>query len=90
MKEYGLIVNQHHMPELLEALRGHYIAAENAPGTSEQVKGICADLLRRAELLDAVVEAGDDLREAQEAYDHYLQYGDATDVAPVKVVNRPL
>ena len=88
VKEYELIVNQHHMAELLEALRGHYIAAENAPGTSEQVKGICADLLRRAELLDAIVEAGDDLREAQEAYDHYIQYGDAPTVAPVKVVHR--
>jgi len=90
VKEYGLIVNQHHMTELLEALRGHYVAAENAPGTSEQVKGICADLLRRAELLDAVITAGDDLREAQEAYDHYIQYGDAPSTAPVKVLSRPI
>ena len=47
-------------------------------------------LVRRTELLEAVVEAGDDLREAQEAYDHYIQYGDAPTVAPVKVVERPL
>ena len=90
MKEFELIVNAHHMPELLEALRGHQICVENAASASEETKAICADLVRRTELLEAVVEAGDDLREAQEAYDHYIQYGDAPTVAPVKVVERPL
>jgi len=49
MREYSLIVTVTHMGELLEALRDHQVATENAPG-HEQEKAVVADLCRRAEL----------------------------------------
>lgn len=90
MKEYELILNPAHMAPLLESLRLHQVSVENAPGGSNTERALMQDLVRRAELLEAVVEAGDDLREAQEAYDHYIQYGDAPSTAPVKVLSRPI
>lgn len=76
MKEYSLVLNPHHFEELLDALRAHQVTTDHAPGTSEQIKGICADLVRRAELLEAIVTAGDNLDEAQAAYNDYLIHGD--------------
>ena len=87
MREYSLILNMHHMGELLEALRDHQIATENAPG-HEQEKAICADLCRRAELLSQVVQAGDNLREAEAVYNKYCSVGDAPTVAPVAIRQR--
>lgn len=91
MKEYSLIVNMHHMGELLEALRDHQVATENAPG-HEQEKAIVADLCRRAELLSQVVQAGANLAEAQAAYDYYCEHGtgDAPTAGTVKVMERPI
>lgn len=102
MKEYSLVLNQVHIEPLLESLRLHQVSVENAPGGSEQEKALMCDLVRRAELLQAVVEAGDDLREAQKAYNSYLANGDSTAQAilpdgssttignAVKVMSRPL
>lgn len=90
MREYSLIVNSNHMTELLEALRSHQVAAENAAGTSEKVLFICADLVRRAEFLCAVIEAGDDLDAAEKAYKDYLMHGDAPGGATVTIKQRPL
>ena len=74
MREYGeyeLVLNAEHMPQLLDSLRVHQVSIENAPGTTEQEKEIMRDLVKRAELLNAVVEAGDKLDEAQETYTRY-------------------
>ena len=87
MKEYSLILNDYHFAPLLESLRLHQVAVENSHST-EQEKGLIADLVRRAELLQACARAGANLAEAQDAYNHYCTYGDgdAPTVAPVKVV----
>ncbi len=90
------------MAPLLQSLRLHQVSVENAPGGSDTERALMQDLVRRAELLEAVVEAGDDLREAQEAYSSYLEHGDSTAQAilpdgssttignAVKVMSRPL
>lgn len=80
-------MNMHHMGELLEALRNHQVATESAPG-HEQEKAIVADLCRRAELLSQVVQAGDNLREAEAAYNKFCSEGDAPTVAPVAIRKR--
>lgn len=87
MKEYCLVLNMHHMGELLEALRNHQVATESAPG-HEQEKAIVADLCRRAELLSQVVQAGDNLREAEKAYSKFCEEGSAPTVAPVAIRKR--
>ena len=88
MKEYSLILNSHHINPLLESLRLHRVAVDNAP-SSERERAIMADLYKRADLLAAVVDAGDDLTAAQEAYNHYCEYGDTT-TATATVIPRPL
>lgn len=102
MKEYELILNPAHIAPLLEALRLHQVAIENSPGVNEQEKALICDLVRRAELLEAVIDAGDDLNAAQAAYNSYLEHGDSTAQAilpdgssttignAVKVMTRPL
>ena len=72
----SLYLNAHHMPELLEAVRGHQICVENAASASEETKAICADLVRRVELLNRVIEAGDDYEEAVATYNKYVNDND--------------
>ena len=88
MREYELILNAKHMAPLLESLRLHRVAMNNAP-SSQAEREIMADLYRRAELLNAVVDAGDNLTAAQDAYNHYCEYGDATN-GTATVIPRPL
>ena len=75
INRFSLSLNSYHIGELLEALRNHHVSVMNAP-TDSNTKAICADLVRRAELLGRVVDAQNRLDEARSAYEIYIEYGD--------------
>ncbi len=75
MNEYSLYMRKEHMPHLLEALRLHRVSMENASATPEIEKALMDEITRRAELLEAVMDARSDLQAAQAAYDAYIEEG---------------
>ena len=75
MNNYSLYICKEHMPHLLEALRLHRVGMENASATPEIEKALMDELTRRAELLEAVMDARTDLQAAQAAYDAYIEEG---------------
>ena len=69
--EYELILTAEHFPQLLESLRLHRVALDNAPSANRD-REIMDDLIQRTELLQKVAEARQQLHTRQAAYDDFI------------------